>query len=407
MRILYIATSFPSPDKGSSIYTDLAEALCEFGHEVVVVVSEEKKNQRITCMNVERKMQVLRVVTGNYYDVSYIKKGITAIRAPYVIKHNINKYLRNEPFDLILYESPPVTNCRLICWLKKRYNCKTFLMLKDIFPQNAIDLGILKRNSFIYKYFIIQEKKLYSISDKIGCMSNANLKYINEHNNGITQGKLIIFPNTKKIKNAIEVEDVGEYGKSIRKNYNIPENACVFLFGGNMGRPQYVDLLCNSIRECRNDDNIYFLFIGRGTDRKKLEMTILNNDIRNAKIIDNLHRDEYEKIIKECDIGLIVLDPRFTIPNYPSRILSYMEYSKPILAATDKVTDIKELILDANCGEWIWSGDSREFIKKIREMAADNSKDEKGKNGRRFLEKNFDVKYSVKILENSIEDVKE
>ncbi len=80
--------------------------------------------------------------------------------------------------------------------------------------------------------------------------------------------------------------------------------------------------------------------------------------------MDNLPRNEYEQILKECNVGLIILDPRYSIPNYPSRILSYMEYKKPILAATDRITDIKELILEACCGEWVWSGDTEEFIKR-------------------------------------------
>ena len=166
-----------------------------------------------------------------------------------------------------------------------------------------------------------------------------------------------------------------------------------------MGKPQYIDLLCTAIMECKDEAGIYFLFVGRGTDRYKLEQTIKRNAINNALLVENLPRMEYEQITKECDVGLITLDPRFTIPNYPSRILSYMEYAKPVLAATDKATDVRELIEDAQCGEWVWSGDSQTFVNTLKEMASYTDLLVKGLNGRRYMNKNFRVEHSVEILE--------
>lgn len=394
MRVLYIATSFPEPDKGATIYTDLAEALYESGHEITVAVSEQARNKQNTEIKKERSFDVLRVVTGNYYDVGLIEKGITTLKIPVLMRKGISKYLGDREFDLILFEAPPVTNAGLVAWAKKKFNCPAYLMLKDIFPQNAVDLGIMKRNGLLYRYFIAKEKKLYQTADFIGCMSIANKNYIIEHNPWLDYRKLEIFPNTKRITNNIETK-----GFPMRERYGIPEEACVFLFGGNMGRPQYIELLCKAIKECKNESGIYFLFVGRGTDRYKLEQTIEANDIKNALLIENLPRDEYEQITKECNVGLIVLDPHFTIPNYPSRILSYMEYAKPVLAVTDKITDLKDLIEEAQCGEWVWSGDADSFVVKIKEMA--NSKEllKQGSNGREYIVDNFTVENSVGILE--------
>jgi glycosyltransferase involved in cell wall biosynthesis len=185
----------------------------------------------------------------------------------------------------------------------------------------------------------------------------------------------------------------------MRHKYSIPQNACVFLFGGNMGKPQYVDLLSQAITDCKNDKEIFFIFVGRGTERYKLENTIKSESITNARVIDNLPRHQYEQITKESDVGLIILDPRFTIPNYPSRILSYMEYSKPVIAATDKATDLKELIEKAECGEWVWSGDIDKFVETIRRFSKSLLHKEMGSNGRNYLEEKLSLKSSVDILE--------
>lgn len=394
MRVLYIATSFPEPRKGATIYTDLAEALHEAGHQVIVAVSEQAKNKKRTELKNERGFEVLRIVTGNYYDVGLIEKGITTLKIPFLMRKGINEYLNNREFDFILFEAPPVTNAGLIAWAKKKYNCPAYLMLKDIFPQNAADLGIIKQNGILFKYFSTMEKKLYKTADIIGCMSIANRQYIIDHNPWMDPAKIEIFPNTKKITDNIKTETL-----QMREILSIPRDSTVFLFGGNMGRPQNINLLCRAIKECKEERGIFFLFVGRGTDRYLLEQTIKENNIKNALLIENLPRDEYEQITKECDVGLIVLDKRFTIPNYPSRILSYMEYAKPILAATDKVTDLKDLIKESDCGEWVWSGDSDKFIAKIKEISKSNKLETSGKNGRDYMEKHFQIEHSVSILE--------
>lgn len=395
MKILYIATSFPEPNKGGTIYTDLAEALQEAGHEVTVAVSEQSRNKKHTELIKERGFDVLRVVTGNYYDVGFIEKGITSLKIPILMRKGIKRYLTKKKFDFILFEAPPITNVGLISWAKKRYRCPAYLMLKDIFPQNAVDLGIVKKNGFIYKYFKIKEKNLFYASDYIGCMSPENKKYLLNQNPFIDEGKVELFPNTVKI-----IDNIFQEESSIREQYGISKETCVFLFGGNMGRPQYIDFLSEVIYQCRNEENMYFLFIGRGTDRYILEDKIKENNIKNALIISNLPRSQYEQFTKECDIGLIVLDPRFTIPNYPSRVLSYMQFAKPVIAATDLVSDFKDLIKEAQCGEWVWSGDLTTFVAKAKEMAKSERLKDMGNNGRIYLENNFDVKRSVEILES-------
>jgi glycosyltransferase involved in cell wall biosynthesis len=394
LKVLYIATSFPEPEKGATIYTDLAESLHEAGHEITVAVSEQARNKQETELKKERGFDVLRVVTGNYYDVGLIEKGITTLKIPRLMRKGITKYLGERDFDFILFEAPPVTNAGLVAWAKKKFNCPAYLMLKDIFPQNAADLGILRKNGLLFKYFTLKEKKLYQTADIIGCMSPANREYVQDHNPWMDSTKLEIFPNTKKITSQIE-----SLGSPMRERYGIPKDACVFLFGGNMGKPQYIDLLCRAVEECKEENNIFYLFVGRGTDRFKLEKLVQEKNIKNARVIENLPRNEYEQITKECDVGLIVLDPRFTIPNYPSRILSYLEYGKPVLAATDKVSDLKELIEEAQCGEWVYSEDVNSFLTKVREMASCEKLRTQGNNGRRYIEAKLNIGDSVRKLE--------
>ena len=395
MRVLYIATWFPEPASGATIYTDLAEALHEAGHKITVAVPESVGNKKRTTIKKERGFEVLRVVTGNYADLSFVQKGFTTLKIPMLMKRGIYKHLKNRKFDFILFEAPPVTNGDLVLWAKKQFQCPAYLMLKGIFPQNAVDLGILNKDGLFYHFFKLREKKLLRTADYIGCMSEANKHYLIENYSWIESKRIEIFPNTKKIST-----DFGWDDSYAREQFNIPKDACVFLFGGNMGKPQYVEFLCKVMEKCIDEQDIYFLFIGSGTDRIKVEQTIANKGINNASVIKNLPRDQYEKIARECDVGLIILDPRFTIPNYSSKILFYMEHAKPILAATDKVTDLRRLIEEADCGEWVWSGDINAFVEKAKEMSTSTQLDRMGKNGREYLEKYLTVDRSVTQLES-------
>src|SRR5699024_9539288 len=112
------------------------------------------------------------------------------------LKKNISKYFKDIKFDLILYSTPPITFVSVIEYLKKRDAAKTYLLLKDIFPQNAIDLEMFGKNGIIYKYFRMLEKKLYKVSDKIGVMSKANLEYLIDKNEFLDESKIEICPNT-------------------------------------------------------------------------------------------------------------------------------------------------------------------------------------------------------------------
>ncbi len=393
MKVLYISTMFPS--QSDTIYTDLAESLRDAGHEVTVVATCDWSSNSQEGIGEERGMTFLRVKTLPMYNVNFIKKGISFITLEYYFNRAIGKYLREKEFSFILFESPPVTISGTIRYAKSLFNCPTYLMLKDIFPQNAVDLKIIKKRSLPYMFFKYQENKLYKVANVIGCMSEGNKRYILDHHQWLNHNQVEVFPNTKRIR-GIE----NRLNENIRQKYGIPDNACLFLFGGNMGKPQYVKLLCEAVDECRHDSNIFFLFVGRGNERYKLEEIIKKENIRNAIVVENLPRDQYEQITRESDVGLIILDPRFTIPNYPSRILSYMEYAKPVIAATDKYTDLKELVECSGCGEWVWSGDSKAFISTIRKFSKSSTLKLMGDKGRKYIENNFSVNRSVEILEN-------
>lgn len=397
MKILYISTVFPRPESSSTIYTDLAEALAEKGHDVVVVAAEEKKKYQSGGIKAERGCKVLRVRVGNMYDVSLIEKGISVVTLASYMKRAIKRELSKETFDLILFEAPPATLVGVVSYAKKMFKAPAYLMMKDIFPQNAIDIGLMKKG-MIYSYFRLKEGQLYKNADMIGCMSEGNRQYIMQHNH-VSEDKTEIFPNTKKIR----VHKSTERRNEIREKYHIPSDKVVFIFGGNMGKPQGLPFLCKAINATQDIEGVYFVLVGRGTEKSYVEEMLGNHE--NVLILDGLPREEYEQLVQACDVGIVSLDYRFTIPNYPSRILSYMEYGMPVLATTDKNTDFKELIEIADCGRWCCSDDIQGFISTVEQLCRDEEvRNQMGQNSRRYIEEHFQVDVSVELLERYYED---
>lgn len=231
MKILYMSIAYNI--KSNGLYQNLVEALLKKNHEITLVRSKYDIDKTV-YENIKPGFNVLSVKTANPFSSSLIKKGLNQILLSNYFKKAIKKYLDNEKFDLILYATPPVTLASVVKYCKERYQAKTFLMLKDIFPQNAVDLRMMKKESIVYKYFRKQEKKYYQYSDFIGCMSQGNKDYVLEHNPEVDSKKVGIFPNS------IFIEEVA--GSSFN------ENKTVFMFGGNLGKPQNISGLLNIIK---------------------------------------------------------------------------------------------------------------------------------------------------------------
>jgi len=379
------------------IYADLMHEFKNRGDTVYLVSQVERRYKLPTSYTVNNGIHWLRVRTGNITKVGNIEKGISTILIEQQFLNAIKKYLSDVQFNLVLYSTPPVTFERAIRYIKNKYQCLAYLLLKDIFPQNAVDMQMIKKNSLIWRYFRAKEKRLYAISDYIGCMSPANVAYVLKHNPEVLEDKIEVCPNSIKPKPLSEF--TASEGAHIRNKYCIPRKATLFVYGGNLGKPQGITFLLKALEELKDKDNIFFLIVGSGVEYPTIKETIEKNNYKNVSLLTFLPKDDYDSLLSVADVGLIFLDHRFTIPNFPSRLTAYMESATPVLAATDIHTDIKDAILKSECGMWIKSSDVKGFAALVEKMSSDavNLK-EMGLKGRNYLEKNYTVSMCYDII---------
>lgn len=404
MNILFLTISRITSVEHRGIYTDLMRTFSDKGHKVYIVSPSERMYNKPTEVLKNKQVSILKVKTLNLQKTSFIEKGIGTMLLNSLYKKAINKYFSGVKFDLILYSTPPITLNGIIAKLKKRDGAKTYLLLKDIFPQNAVDIALMKENGLLHKFFRIKEKKLYKLSDVIGCMSPANVAYLKKHHPALEHTALIE-ENPNSIEPLTIKRDPAAITK-IRQKHNIPLDRVVFIYGGNLGKPQGVDFMLQAIEACKSVSKAYFLVIGSGTEYNTIQHWFDTQKPKHAQLLEGLPKTEYDNLLKACDVGMIFLDKRFTIPNYPSRLLSYQENAMPIIAATDRNTDIGTIAEKNGYGYWSESGDVEHFKNNVVRLCINDSLIKMGNQGRDFMLGNYCVSRSYDSIVSHFNIVK-
>lgn len=399
------------------IYTDLLRKFQSEGWNIYVVTPHERSLGLPTELKEDGGVHFLGVKTLNLQKTNVIEKGVGQVLVESQFTSAIKKYLSDVKFDLVLYSTPPITFPKVIAYLKRQNpQAMTYLLLKDIFPQNAVDVGMLQgmpvKGSWfkvhgwvarakyqLYKYFRKKEKKLYAFSDYIGCMSPANVEFVLKHNPEVDAKRVEVAPNSLELK-AYSSQDGQEKAERyyIRKKYNLPTDKPIFIYGGNLGKPQGIDYLIKCLDAVKGRTDCHFVVVGTGTEYDKLDSWFRIQDSGiNVTVMKGLPKEDYDMLVKYCDVGLIFLDHRFTIPNYPSRLLSYLEYKMPVVCATDVNTDIGKIAEENGYGYWCESVKPEDFTALVDKMLASDRK-AMGERGYAFLKENYLVEHTYNAI---------
>ena len=414
MKVLFLCMS------AMGIYKDLMLKFCEEGHEVYIVSANERRTGKPTELvegfagtstgsatalgttaAIEGKVHLLGVRTLNVTKTSnFVEKGVGQLLLGRQFNAAIRKYFRGVKFDLILYVTPPITFNDVIR-KQKRLNpgAMSYLMLKDIFPQNAVDLGMMSTSGvkgLLYRMFRRKEKELYRLSDYIGCMSPANVKYVLAHNPEVAAAKVEIAPNSCDVPEEVGVLDAAAAEK-VREKLGLPVGRPIFIYGGNMGRPQGIPFLVECLRAVAFREDCHFVVVGDGAEYPKLEAFMHEVKPTAVSLFKRLPKEDYDQLAAACDVGLIFLDWRFTIPNYPSRLLSYLPERKPIIAVTDVNCDTGTLAEENGYGFFCPSNSVEAFVGAVDKMLA-SDRVQMGEKGYRYFLENYTTENTYEAI---------
>lgn len=395
------------------LYTDLMRKFRDEGHDVYIVCPIERREGKLSYTSKENGVHTLFVKTLNVQKTNVVEKGLGQVSIEFLFKRAIHKHFADVKFDMILYSTPPITLMGVVKDMKKRNpQAKSYLLLKDIFPQNAVDMGMMTKTGvkgLLYKYFRKQEEELYKVSDYIGCMSPANVKYLLKHNAWIDPKIVEVAPN-----NVTLVEESGkampeDERKQILEKYDLPTDKPIFIYGGNLGAPQGIPFLIECLEANKNRQDCHFVVVGTGTYYQQLadwyeanlkpSGTLKPSETFSVTVMKGLPKADYDKLVRACNIGLIFLDYRFEIPNFPSRLLSYLENNMAVLCTTDPNCDMGQIASENGFGVWVPSNNVEAFTQAVNDILTRDVK-QMGEKGFDYLCKNYLTDYTYSIIMN-------
>ena len=405
MNVIFLTQVRFNDIEDRGIYQDLMRRFRDGGHQVYVVTPCERYLGMESSLVEKHGAHILNVRTLNLQKTNILEKGIGTLLLESQYKGAIKKYLGDVKFDLITYSTPPITFTNVVKYLKKEYpQAISYLQLKDIFPQNAVDIGMMSKTGLkglLYSFFRNKEKALYKVSNYIGCMSLANVEFVLKHNPEIDPSKVEVAPNSVELCHTDNTDDT-DYN-AIRNRYGLPIDKPVFIYGGNLGKPQGIPFLMKCLEVNAKRTDCHFVVIGTGTELPKLKSWYDHlHDKHNVTVMEGLPKAEYDELVQACDVGLIFLNHRFTIPNFPSRLLSYLENKMPVLCATDPNTDMGRIAEENGYGYWCESVKPEDFTALVDKMLASDRK-AMGERGYEFLKENYTVENTYNAIVKHIQ----
>ena len=371
------------------------ELACEFqhqGHEVTVLTPypKQKTKSKITQLD---GVNICSFRSGEIKNVNKAKRAINETLLSYYAWSSFKAYFQENRHDLIIYYSPSIFWGSLVNKLKKLWNCPSYLILRDIFPQWAIDNEILKENSVITKYFKHFEKVSYDAADIIGVMSQKNLDWFQTY-----------YPTNKPLQilyNWASLTPVTNIDNRYKRKLGI-EDKIVYFYGGNLGHAQDMMNLMRLAINMKNEPKAHFVFVGAGDEFDLIEKTIEIEMLSNTTLLPSVNQIEYKQMLAEFDVGLFSLNKHHKTHNFPGKLLGYMVQKLPILGSINPDNDLKEVIKNAGAGYIFVNGEDEELFLAAKKLLSHTLRDEMGNNAQKLLIEKFSVNAASKQIFESI-----
>ncbi len=364
MRIAIIADTFPPlRTSGAVQLRDLAMEFARVGHETTMLVADPSIASRYVVEDYHG-VTVARLKAPQTKDVNYARRTLAELAMPFTMIRNFKASpLADRQFDAVIWYSPTIFLGPIVRWLKKRGTAKSYLILRDIFPQWAADMGIIPRGP-IFRFLDSIANYQYRSADIIGVQTHGNLEFFAPSAIPTLTAKLEVLHNWL----AVELD----IGCCIDISATRLAGRRIFVYAGNMGAAQHMDKLVNLATALRDREDIGFLFVGRGSEVERLRGLAMQKDLTNILFEDEIDPADIPGLYKQCHVGMICLDGRHKTHNIPGKFLSYMQAGLPVLASVNAGNDLVAEIEGNSVGLVSVDPDGRDLVPLAIRLADNN-----------------------------------
>jgi glycosyltransferase involved in cell wall biosynthesis len=284
---------------------------------------------------------VLRLKAPLTKDIGYVRRTLGELVMPFAMLRNLRKSpFANERWDGVVWYAPSIFHGPLASAIKKSTGCKGYLVIRDIFPEWAVDVGLMGRG-LPYRFFDAVARYQYSVADVIGVQTPGNQRYFESW---------LAHPGRHLEVLQNWLDKPSQMRCSIRVDQTVLAGRKVFVYAGNMGVAQGMDILLDLADKLRSRPDVGFLFVGRGSDAARLKAAVQAKQLDNVDFFDEIDPDEIPDLYAQCDAGIVALDPRHKSHNIPGKFLTYMQSGLPVLANINAGNDLAQMIRDERVG---------------------------------------------------------
>lgn len=342
MRLALISDVYsPQRSSGAVQLTDLSVEFARQGHAITVIVATPGLRTPWVIEDLNG-VQVLRLRAPATRGKGHVCRAIGELLMPFEMLWNFRKSpLKYTRWEAVIWYSPTIFLGPLVKFLKWQNHCKSYLIIRDIFPEWALDMGLLRRGP-VYAFFKVVASYQYSAADVIGVQSLGNKKYFDKW-------------LEKKIGRRVEVLDNWLANRPLKGcRIQISQTALqgrkIFVYAGNMGVAQGIEALLILAASMRENSDVGFVFVGRGSEFERIKRAIKYQGLYNTLLFDEIEPDEIPGLYAQCHVGMVALDQRHRTHNIPGKFLSYMQSGLPVLAKVNPGNDLIKLIETAGVG---------------------------------------------------------
>lgn len=359
MRIALVADTFPPlRNSGAVQLRDLSREFVRQGHELTVLLPSSELREPWLLENFEG-VNVVRLQAPRTKDIGYVRRTLGELLMPFAMLYRLSKSpMANERWDGVVWYAPSIFHGPFVSALKKKSRCKSYLVIRDIFPEWAVDMGLMGRG-LPYLFFDRVARYQYSVANVIGVQTPGNKQYF-ENWQRKTARKLEVLQNWLGKPASVRC--------SIRLSQTPLVGRKVLVYAGNMGVAQGMDILLDLAGRLQCREDIGFLFVGRGSDSARLKTLAQARMLNNVQFFDEIHPDEVPDLYSQCSVGIVALDPRHKSHNIPGKFITYMQSGLPVLAAVNAGNDLAKMIRDEQVGQVCESNQVDELVQLAEKL---------------------------------------
>jgi len=226
------------------------------------------------------------------------------------------------------------------------------VLFHDIYPEAAVATGLIARSGLFSGTFKTLRSLLISNSYRAVAIGRYMQSLLCRERDELAK-KIVTIENWADLS---EVSPNPSAGAGLLVQCGLI-NKFVVQYAGNIGRTHDVDLLAALAERVQTLEQVHFLVIGGGTNRKRLESSIRRRRLTNMTILDPLPRKRLNDVLNACDVAVIPFIPGMAGVSVPSRMYNIMAAGKPIIGVCESESELARVIKEEGIGWLVPCGD--------------------------------------------------